>query len=228
MKFIYLFAFLFAFASANIGVDVTNYQVPSRSFFDCLAGKNVSLTILQILDERGNVNTNFLKSYIASKDAKIKYFDALVTVSDSFEPSDVCSQVAQALPTSFNGTVWLDVENKQSYWSRNVSERIPFLENITTVCKDQGIKVGIYSSSQDWASVFGSQGAGSDILKAVPVWYQNDNQNADFDDFEYAGFGTWETPQMKKYQGDMICNFYATSINYFEAASSEHLRKIHM
>jgi len=218
MKSIYLFAFLFALASANIGVDITNYQVPPRSFFECLASQNVSLTIVQILDERGNVNTNFLKSYIASRDAKIRGFDALITLSDSFEPEDLCNEVAHALPTSFNGTVWLDVENQQSYWSRNISERIPFLENITTVCKDHGVSVGIYSSAQNWASVFGSQGAGSDILKAVPIWYQNDNDSADFDDFEYAGFGTWKTPQLKNYKSDTrICNYYANSINYFEA-----------
>jgi len=217
MKSFFILAFLLALASAKLGVDFYSYQTPTRNFFNCAANQNVSRTILQIWDADGTTNQNFLASFIYSKDAQISDVDAVATVNDSFEPEAICNGVAKALPPSFNGTVWLDIQNKQSFWSRNISDRIPYLENITQSCKSHGLKTGFYSSAQAWASVFGSQIAGSDILKASPLWYLNDNNCANFIDFEYAGFGTWDTPKMKNYGGNpLLCNNVLRSINYFE------------
>ncbi len=68
-----------------------------------------------------------------------------------------------------------------------------------------------------WQSVFGSQGAGSKILSATPVWYFNDNAVQSFDDFSYAGFGTWDEPSMKNYARNVyLCYLSFASYEYYE------------
>jgi len=216
MNQIYILALLFAVASANLGADVSYYPA-TRTTFTCLAQQNVTLTILEIWDETGTVNPNFLNNYIYSKDAQIPGFDALVMVNDTFADEDLCNGVARALPKNFNGTVWLDVENKQGLWSRDTDDRISYLEAVIKTCQQHGLNPGVYSSADVWATVMGSQGIGSDTLSAVPVWYFNDNNVQNFDDFSYAGFGTWEKPQMKNYGTNAyLCGSYITSLDYYE------------
>jgi len=219
MKSIYLLPLLLVLASSKLSGTIYNNQKPfPRTFFSCLAASNVTLTILQIWDEIGMINKNFLLNYIRSKDAKIQDFDALVTVKDSFTPEDLCEGVSHALPPSFNGTVWLDIQSRQGLWSRDVSERIPYLDNMAKACHNRGLKPGISSNWQRWTAVMGSQGAGSDTLKAIPLWYDNNNFTPNFDDFEYAGFGTWETPKMKNYGGSNLCDrSTGVGLSYFEA-----------
>jgi len=217
MKSIYLFALLVVLASANTAADITG-DTFQRSNFICFASQqNVTLTILQIWDQSGTINKDFLKNYIYSRDAKIPDFDASVLVNDTFAAEDICNGVSKALPTSFNGTVWLNIQNKPGYWSRDVADRIDYLGELATVCKTHGLNTGIYSSADDWTTVMGSQGAGSDTLKAIPVWYYNDNGSADFEDFDYAGFGSWTKPGMKNYGASpYICMTYINSLNYYE------------
>ncbi len=216
MNQIYILALLFAVASANLGADVSYYSA-GRTTFTCLAQQNVTLTILQIWDETGTVNKDFLTNYIYSRDAQIPGFDALVMVNDTFAAEDLCNGVARALPTHFNGTVWLNVQNKQGLWSRDTDERISYLESVAKTCQQHGLNPGVYSSTDVWATVMGSQGTGSDTLSALPVWYFNDNNVQSFDDFSYAGFGTWENPQMKNYgTNTYLCGSYITSLDYYE------------
>jgi len=217
MKSIFILSFIIVLATAKFGADASYYQV-SRNFFTCLSSQqNVTLSILEIWDETGTLNKDFLLDYIYSKDAKIQNFDAVVMVNDTFAAEDVCNGVAKALPASFNGTVWLNVENKNGLWSRDIDARIPYLEDLTKACQNHGLKPGVYSSADVWSTLMGSQGAGSDTLKALPVWYFNDNGSADFSDFEYAGFGTWDSPQMKNYgTNTYLCGAYVTSFNFYE------------
>jgi len=219
MKSIYLFSFLLALVSANFGVD-SLYQYPPLGLYPCLANKKTNLTVHEIFDYQGNVTSKtFLLNYIASKDAKIKYVDARVSLNDSFSAEDICNGVAGGLPAKFNGTVWLDVRRNTNLWSQPVRFRIGYLEQLVRVCQSHGLKVGVSSSAEEWVDVMGSQGAGSDTLKAVPVWYEHENENADFDDFDYAGFGTWDTPTMKTYHSNTyLCdNIFIWKLNYFEA-----------
>jgi len=218
MKSIFFLAFLFALASAKVGVFLGGDFSPvySKAFFKCAAASpGLNLTILEIWDEKGNTNQNFLSNFINSRDADIDRFDASAVVNDTFEPEAICNGVASALPRNFSGTVWLDIQGKQSLWSRNVSDRIPYLENITKSCRSHGLKPGFYSSAQAWVQVLGDQEAGSDLLKAVPLWYWNQNGNPNFNDFHYASFGPWDTPTMKNYDGSLFCKSLIRGLNYF-------------
>jgi len=88
---------------------------------------------------------------------------------------------------------------------------------VTKTCQQHGLKPGFYSNAVDWSTVLGAQGAGSDILKATPVWYSNTNGVESFDGFSYAGFGTWDEPKMKNYIYNFyICSTYFWGADYYE------------
>jgi len=219
MKSIYLLSFILVLASANLGVDISLYLYPPTTLYSCLASQKVNLTILEIFDAQGNVSSkNFLINYIAAKDAKLKTVDAVVRVNDSFTQDEICNGVARGLPAKFNGTVWLEVKNEPRRWSQDIQFRIGYLDQLVRVCQSHGLKVGISSSGSDWSAVVGYLGIGTKTLNAVPVWYSNSNGVASFDDFDYAGFGAWDSPTMKNYQANTyLCNFFVLSLNYFEA-----------
>ena len=229
MKSLYLLPFILVLASANLAVDFSTYDLPPRNFFSCLSQQNVTKVILEISDEQGNINQNFLKSYIRAHDANIKDFDAIVRINDSLDVEQIWDKISDAIPASFNGTVWLDVQDNQNLWSLNVSQRLQYLSlsvRIGQYYKD-AFKVGVVSSADAWTHVMGTQGVGNEILNNVQVWYSNDNEAQNFHDFEYAGFGTWKAAAagMKSYTGDtMICNYYASSVNYYEVPQTLKLR----
>ena len=217
MKSIYFLPFILVLASASFAVELSN-QSPPVGTFSCLAKSGTSLVVLEIYDAQGKVNKNFVANYIEAKAAKIKNVDAVIRVNDTFTPEDVCNAVVHALPAQFNGNVWFDVANQPGRWSLPGSMRLHHLEDLTEVCKDHGLKPGVYSKVEDWIAVMGSQGAGSDVLSAFPLWYVHQDGNSNFDDYQYVGFGSWKKPQMKNYQyNSYLCEFLVGSVNYYEA-----------
>jgi len=217
MNKIYLFALFVAVAAANLAADLSGLAL-SRQTLSCLSGQNVTKVILEISDEQGVTNRDFLNGYIYSKDAGIATVDALVIVNDNFTSNWLSTTITSALPASFNGTVWLQVLDSPKLWNQTISRRIAYLETLVLAFKQNGFKVGTYSNANTWQSVFGSQSAGSDTLKLASVWYANDNGNQNFDDFSYAGFGTWTKPALKNYQNSVYtCYTNVVSFNYYEA-----------
>jgi len=217
MNKIYLFALFIAVASANLAVDLSNI-VPSQEILNCLGKEGVSKAIFDISGRTGILSTYFLDSYNSARGAGIATVDGIVVVNDNLSVSELSASVASALPASFNGIIWLQVCDHPSLWSEDLSKRISYLESLVLAFKQHGVKVGVSSNEKTWISVFGSQGVGSDILKAAPIWYANDNGNQNFDDFSYAGFGTWTQPALKDYQKDVwICGITLVSFNYYDA-----------
>jgi len=217
MNKICLFALLIAVASANIATDISLIQL-SRQTLSCLSSKNVSRVILEISDDQGTINKDFLNGFIFAKDAGISTVDAIVIVNDNFTTNGLSANVTAALPMNFNGTVWLKVLNSPNLWTHDVSRRVAYLENLVLAFKQRSVEAGIYSDANTWASVMGSQGAGSDSLKSAPVWYVNENNVQSFDDFSYAGFGTWTKPALKNFQKNAyMCYVWVASLDYYEA-----------
>ncbi len=215
MRKIYLLALLIAVASADLAADISSIQL-SRQTLGCLSANNISRVVLEVSDETGTINKNFLNGFIFAKDAGIATVDAIVIVNDNFTANSLSANVTSALPASFNGTVWLQVLSSPKLWSQDVNKRIPYLAGLVLAFKQRGLKAGIYSDANTWQSVFGSQGAGSDGLKVSPVWYVNENNVQSFDDFSYAGFGTWTKPSLKNYQKSVyLCYNMIASLNFY-------------
>jgi len=215
MNKIYLFALLVAVVSADLAADISNTQL-SRQTLSCLSGKNIIRVILEISDDQGTINKDFLNGFIFAKDAGIATVDAIVIVNDNFTANGLSANVTSALPASFNGTIWLKVLNSPNLWTQQMNQRIAYLEGLVLAFKQRGLKAGVYSDANTWASVFGSQGAGSDSLKLAPAWYVNENNVQSFDDFSYAGFGKWTKPSLKNFQKNVYtCYNMIASMNFY-------------
>jgi len=217
MNKICLFALLIAVASANLATDISNIMTPTREYMSCLS-KNVTKVILKISDKQGTINKNFLNGFIFAKDAGISTVDATVVVNDTLVPSELSADVTAALPANFNGTVWLQVLNAPTLWDRQMSQRISYLEDLVLAFQQHNLTTGIYSDANAWTSILGSPGIGSETLDSALVWYANNNGIQSFDDFNYAGFGTWTKPSLKNYKNYVpICYIVTTSFDYYEA-----------
>ena len=56
------------------------------------------------------------------------------------------------------------------------------------------VKVGVYSTSKYWRTVFGSNSFCS-VLSGKPLWYGDNNEESNFDGF--ISFGGWTQPTLK-------------------------------
>jgi len=205
---IYLISLVLTCALAKFAINNANYGTPKNTA-DCYSRYNVTHVLVDVLNERGVVVPDFLASFINLRNANISNIDAIVRTTDSIPIERTCWILSHYLPVSFNGTVWFSVENRPNYWKLNVTDRVPFLENLTQTCSQHGLKTGVYSDAVTWAQVMGSQTAGSDKLRALPLWYKNENNQANFNDFSYATFGGWKQPSIKEYAtAQYLCNYY--------------------
>ncbi len=217
-----LFALFIAVASANMVADMGS--VISSESAKCLVGKNVRKVVLAIADQAGTVNKDFPSLSSIAKDAGILSVDALLTVNSTIIPTEISASVAAALPSDFNGTVWLEVLYDLSLWRLAQEDRISYLESLVEAFKDEGLQVGIYSRIEAWEVVFGKKKAGSDTLKSVPLWYTSYDEVASFFGFAVYSFGTWTEPSRKSFgMGTWDCNNTIRTYNY-EESQSEILR----
>jgi len=211
-----LIALVLALASAKLAVNVGTSTV-SRTTSDCFRkSNNITKVVLELMNVRGTLNSQFLTNYINSLDSGMEMVDAIVRVNDSSVPFIVCNEIVKNLPPGFDGVVWFHIKNDKSFWTKPVDDRVNFLVNLTTTCDQRGLEVGVYSDAAGWAATMGFQSAGNFKLKNLPVWYFNDNTYQNFNDFHYAGFGNWPKPSMKEYSGSTsLCSSYVDGLEYY-------------
>lgn len=110
---------------------------------------------------------------------------------------------------SWTGRIWLDIEGKE-YWTTTSANKA-WYEELVNSCKTYGTRCGVYTSSSQWSSIFGSAtySYGSDL----PLWYAHYDNNPSFSDF--APFGGWITPYAKQYAGDVtLCSGFDVDKDY--------------
>jgi len=209
-----LVVLIVSLASAELGANLGTTTV-TRTLATCLRSQNISRAAVEILNDKGTFNINYITAFIYLLDANVTNVDAIVRVNDKFEPEATCANISRALPQAFNGTVWLAVETASS-WSVEFGKRVEFLEEFSLSCRAHGFKVGIYSKVTSWTLIMGSPTAGSDKLRALPVWYFNDNNAPNFSDFRYAGFGKWANATMKEFQASpYLCSNYLAGLEFY-------------
>ena len=204
LKFI-LAIFTIYSVSAKIAANVGTQDV-SSAISMCFRG-NISRVSIEVLSSNGTINPTIVDSFINLRDYDNVNIDAIVRVNDTFAPETVCNTLVDALPQAFNGTVWLNVDLNS--FLQPFSQRIPYLEKVATECKNRGIPTGIFSRLVAWTYAMGNPFAGSDKLRALPLWYSSTNNHAEFDDWNTAGFGGWINPTMKEFR----INSYSCGVN---------------
>ena len=198
MNNLYILALILAVASANTGVWVrwTSVSVPAFMRVKASGSERVMLEILN--DGGSNIARDFPGNFVNAKAAKIKHVDVFAPLRME-NPEQYCDNLATMLPESFEGIVWLLVQPGYLRF-QNAFDGIPYVVDVVYYCKQHGIKTGILSYKEGWTKLFGSATAGSKVLSALPLWYLSTNGEANFNDFESEGFGTWKKPFMKMYE----------------------------
>lgn len=105
--------------------------------------------------------------------------------------------------TGLYSTVWIDVETNPSsgcsWGGHDANSNCQFLTDTINRIKSHGKKVGIYSSTYMWTSIFGSKAA-CPAVGAFDLWYAHYDNVMSFSDF--SAFGGWTKPAMKQFAGD--------------------------
>jgi len=216
MKSIYLLPFILAIASSAIttAVDLSNLRIASLSILTCFKAQSTNLFMMEFMSSSGTVNPNFAMNFFNSRLANINV-DAIIRLNDASPPETLANYIASALPVAFNRTVYFEI-SRFNLWGRPLNQRISYLEQVVQACRKHGVSTGIYSSAEDWMTMMGSQGAGSDILKAIPLWYEHDDGVQDFSDFSSVGFGTWDKPTMKNFGATKTACIDVESVNIYD------------
>jgi GH25 family lysozyme M1 (1,4-beta-N-acetylmuramidase) len=211
-----LIALVFASAFATFGVDFSVYQgALSASTFSCFVNNGVRFTSIQLWEQPGVINPYFKENHAAAIAAGIPYNDAYAFVCDNFSAEEICSGVANNLPSGFNGQVWLDIEPSGSCWSGAVGSRLAFVASVATTCEQHGLNMGVYSSYGSWEGVMGSAGASSSVLTRLPIWYAHYDGADNFNDFNALAFGGWTHPAVKQYAGTTSFCGTGVDLNYY-------------
>jgi len=113
----------------------------------------------------------------------------------------------------FSGRVWLDIEGSQ-YWSSSTSTNKAWFQNLKDSCATYGVTCGVYSSSSQWSSIFGS--TTYSYASDLPLWYAHYDNTASFSDF--STFGGWKSPHAKQYQGDVTQCSIGVDKNWAESS----------
>ena len=193
-----LIAIFFALASANLGVRPVSESL-SLDNLKCFVQNDVSLVFSTLWDQNDGPIAKFIDNYNNAKTAGIANYDAVINISGITWPENICVDAVHALPAEFNGRVWISFTED---WVGTFSRRMTYLDSLIQACQKHGLKMGIYSDAQTWIMVFGDQKASSPTVQALPLFYEDDDNNASFDDFSSASFGAWTAPTMKAFAGE--------------------------
>jgi len=94
--------------------------------------------------------------------------------------------------------IYLDVEI--GLWDSNQQVNRDFISRYNDVANSNGVAVGLYTSSADYAAIVGEWMGPETVLA---IWYVGDNQ-PNFSDF--VPFGRWTVAQAKQYaQNQQVC-----------------------
>lgn len=91
------------------------------------------------------------------------------------------------------GQIWLDVEQCQDCWSKDLSSNCEFVKSLAQQYESMGVKVGVYASEYEWSITVGS----SCRMDSHPLWYADYDENPSFSGFR--SFGGWTHPAMKQF-----------------------------
>jgi hypothetical protein len=115
----------------------------------------------------------------------------------------VIDQIINATSSiTFDSLVFTIAWNPQ-WWSGNQTANMQYLLQGVQYAKKQKLKVGIYSTVNDWPNVMGDEW--DDSLATIPVSYYHEDGGMNFDDWSSQHFGEWATPSSKDYLTKSDC-----------------------
>lgn len=198
-------------SQAATGVDLS--QRFSKTTFECIKKSGHSLAVVRGFQSFGAVDPNAVTNLKEAKEAGLTT-DIYMFPCVGKSASSQASALAAGISSSLYGKVWVDVEKNPSSgcgW-KSASENCAFLESLVSSLKSHGLHVGVYASSYQWETIFGSKSACAKFT-GEPLWYAHYDNKASFSDF--TAFGGWSKPHMKQYKGDTTLCGAGVDLNYY-------------
>jgi hypothetical protein len=202
---------------AQLGVDISVLLTSDAA--TCLADAGITSVTPRGFRSSGVIDDNACKSLKHAKTANITYRDVYMfpCPTCSATPAEQLATMVDNLeancPAKWTQGIWLDVEGAE-YWTGSNTANRAWYEDLVDACitasKTYGYHCGVYASSAQWVSLFGSTdycyGSG------LKLWYPHYDNDASFDD--YTEFGCWKTPVLKQYAGDTTQCSISVDKNY--------------
>ncbi|KAJ2975817.1 hypothetical protein NQ176_g5307 [Zarea fungicola] len=173
---------LFAPGSA-LTYAVDSSSLVSVATYTKARSEGFTKAIIRIYEEAcgigGEVDPNFLQTYKNARTAGYTDIDAYWFPCNGL--SNSCKSYAQQLAEISGvlkanslkiGTLWLDIEQDAAIcnnWNYGAAGNLAQAEALVAAVRSSGVKYGIYSSSGEWSTVFGSKSVVLD--NTAPLWF---------------------------------------------------------
>eukprot|EP00040_Diaphanoeca_grandis_P039070 m.258091 g.258091 ORF g.258091 m.258091 type:complete len:242 (-) comp36094_c0_seq1:267-992(-) len=177
------------------GVDVS--EPYGSAAFSCLHAANLRFAIVRCYESVGRVDPNCAGTVNNAHAGGMERVDAYMF------PCPKCGNAAGQVGSLYNyfvankvrvETVWLDIEGSQ-YWLGNAASNQAFYTDLVDACEKIGLKIGVYSSLNNWETIFGSRSFSKGSNH--PLWYAHYDGVPEFSDF--SSFGGWGSPTFKQF-----------------------------
>jgi hypothetical protein len=112
------------------------------------------------------------------------------------------SELQTRCPKFADLRIWLTVRQDDDHHNwMHVKRNKAWFRDFVTSCKSNFNHCGIHTSQSSWESVFGSSSYFPDNIVGMPLWYQNVDSLANFQDYENSDnvLGGWSQPKVKQY-----------------------------
>jgi len=194
---------------ATVGVDIS--QSSTISAFQCLASSGYTFAIIRCYESTGQPDTNGPHSVYNAWDGGMSHVDVYIfpcpTCGDGAGQATAAIQYLQSYNAKW-GTVWLDIEGPQ-YWYSDTGSNQAFFNDLVSGAQSAGATVGVYTSESQWVPIMGDWNGGS----SFPLWYAHYDDYQSFNDF--SAFGGWSSPSMKQFEGDATLCGLGVDVNWY-------------
>jgi hypothetical protein len=202
-------------ASGMYGLDIADPA--SVTDYSCFSSSGFGdFTVPRGFRSTGAIDTNVCTNLKNAQSAGVKYRDVYMfpcptcSSSASSQLSSLVSYLNANCASAWSGRVWLDIEGS-TYWMTSTSSNKAWYQELVDSCTANKIRCGVYSSSSQWSSIFGS--TSYSYGSALPLWYAHYDNKASFSD--YVPFAGWTTPYAKQYAGDVtVCGGFDVDKDY--------------
>jgi len=207
LLFVFVFGVIFASSvsgqvtaahKAELGIDISTLVTSSE--MSCLAEK-FGFIVVRCFQSNNVGDHNCARNTNAAQTAGFRVVDIYHFVNPKMAAAqEVKNAVAfyKNNKVKFN-RVWVDIETG-GRWGRNFKANELYVVTMINAYIEAGYKVGLYSSSWMWQSIFGAANVKLAGLKQeVPLWYSHYDGKASMT--EFRPFGNWHVAAMKQWDG---------------------------
>jgi hypothetical protein len=193
----------------NFGVDMAVWTSPSESTWRCMRTQgNYTIAILEGWNGGRGMRTDIGAQVGYAWNAgmhKVELYSFMCPRCGNTVES--VAQLAHEMNAAMVKKVWLDIEDCTGCWN-DAASNVAYIGSLADAFEKAGIKVGIYTSTGEWAQVTGNTGKFSD----KDLWYAHYDGNPSFSDFHHGYIGGWSSPTMKQF-ADSANNACGTSVD---------------